>query len=336
MLIIGGVAAAGLIIVTLAVVVLAVLLKPSPKTPTASTTVAGGSSGGTQTPPVTTPASLPAASPSSNQPTGTLSLPVLPGGAAQPDKGQKNAKPQPTPAPPPPPAEEPPDSGKWATKGDQPGSGGGTPVEDPLQALSTQAYQAYSAGRFIEPPGNNVLQLTGEILRRDPGHAYALQLQQDAVSMVHSQMQSQINSGDLASAKRTCRLLIQFFPANGEYRQLMSNLENAEQQTAAMSQAQTFLVGHDHSGDFTLFCIGQLSIFPDRVVYRTVRSIDGRTDDFEVPRSAIKEFKTNRLPIGMYRAFHIKLTNGNNYNFAHIDQNGNDIGPEAVVAAYGF
>lgn len=335
-LIIGGVAAAGLIIVTLAVVVLAVLLKPSPKTPTASTTVAGGSSGGTQTPPVTTPASLPAASPSSNQPTGTLSLPVLPGGAAQPDKGQKNAKPQPTPAPPPPPAEEPPDSGKWATKGDQPGSGGGTPVEDPLQALSTQAYQAYSAGRFIEPPGNNVLQLTGEILRRDPGHAYALQLQQDAVSMVHSQMQSQINSGDLASAKRTCRLLIQFFPANGEYRQLMSNLENAEQQTAAMSQAQTFLVGHDHSGDFTLFCIGQLSIFPDRVVYRTVRSIDGRTDDFEVPRSAIKEFKTNRLPIGMYRAFHIKLTNGNNYNFAHIDQNGNDIGPEAVVAAYGF
>ncbi len=335
MLIIGGIAAAGLILVTLTIVVLAVLLKPSPRTPTAATPVAGGGSSGTQAPPVAPPASLPAASPSSSQPAGTLTLPVLPGGATQPDKGRKDSKPQPAP-PTPPPAEEPPDSGKWATKGDHSGSGGQAPVEDPLQALSTQAYQAYSEGRFIEPPGNNVLQLTGEILRRDPGHAYALQLQQDAVSVVHGQLQSQIDSGDLASAKRLCRLLMQFFPGNGDYRQLMSNLENAEQQAAAMSEAQTFLVGHDHSGDFTLFCVGYLSIFPDRVVYRTIRSIDGRTDDFEVPRSAIKEFKTNRLPIGMYRAFHIKLTNGNNFNFAHIDQNGNDIGPEAVVSAYGY
>ena len=152
--------------------------------------------------------------------------------------------------------------------------------------------------------------------------------------MVNGQIQQMINAGNIAGAKRLTRAMLGYFPGNAQYQQVLQGLEQMEQQAASTANAQTFLVGHDHSGDFTSFCVGYLYILPDRVIFRTAKSIDGRTDDFEVNRSTIKEFKTNNLPIGSFSCFHIKLKSGKNYNFAHIDQNGNDLGPGIVVDAY--
>ena len=55
----------------------------------------------------------------------------------------------------------------------------------------------------------------------------------------------------------------------------------------------------------------------DLVLTSQTLRFDSRTsnDGFETPLSAIKEVKTNRLAIRGYRAFHVELRNGRNYNF---------------------
>lgn len=215
-----------------------------------------------------------------------------------------------------------------------PAQGSSVEENDPLKALSAKAHQAYQQGRYIEPPGDNVVDYTSEILRSDPGNSYARELRSEAAAQVESQVQQAISGGNLAAAKRLCRMLVEHFPDNAEYRNALKGLDVVEQQAAAMANAQVFLVGHDHSGDFGTYCVGQLYIMADRIIFKTIQTTDGRRDDFEANRDSIKEFKKNTLPIGGYRAFHVKLKNGRNFNFAQINQQYQDLGPDAVVGAY--
>lgn len=97
-----------------------------------------------------------------------------------------------------------------------------------------------------------------------------------------------------------------------------------------------FRVVHDHAmGTLSAFCVGTLYISGDTIVYEADRSTDGRADRFQIKKSDIKEARKNRLPMGQNQhyleAFHIRLQNGANYNFANIDAQGRSLGADAVL-----
>ncbi|MEK7406414.1 MAG: hypothetical protein AAB225_15035 [Acidobacteriota bacterium] len=99
-----------------------------------------------------------------------------------------------------------------------------------------------------------------------------------------------------------------------------------------------FRLIHDHGiSDLSNFCIGTLRISGDVVTYQAERATDGRLDRFQVKKAEIREARQNRLGLGTaargmtYQAFHIRLHSGINYNFAHIDPQGRDLGVAAVL-----
>lgn len=343
----------GAVLFLLVAVVVTIMLFSKPEEPVTPPLAEGGgapaTSGGAA-------ANLPAAGPDVFKDKGSSATPVdlskLPGLAPKnqenPPAGKENAEPAPpdTPAAPgnqpavrgggrqnragpaKPPAPAPADPPIQL-----PGSPAGTPAS-PVAGLLEKAHQANLQKKYIEPPADNVIHYTAEALRLEPGNQYAKDLQSDAVSQVESQIQSSAQGGNLTTARRLGRLLLDYFPQHPQYQQLLQSLDQIEQQASALANARTFLVGHDHAGDFSTFCVGNLMILPDRVVFKTVQSMDRQQHDFEVARYEIKEFKKNRLPIGGYNCFHIKLRDGRNFNFAHINQQGMDLGPAAVVQAW--
>ena len=90
-------------------------------------------------------------------------------------------------------------------------------------------------------------------------------------------------------------------------------------------------------GMLTTFCVGILAITPDAVAYQAERANDGRVDRFAIKRADIREVKKNRVPLGQggvrFEAFHIRLANGVNLNFANIDQNGRGLSADPIVMA---
>ena len=347
-IIVGGIAAAAVLCLTISVVLYFVFrskpVKTGPDLASSSGTVTGT---GPSAPPVSRPTVL-----SGGNQTGQPSVPLgtlplgQPGTGGQGEQSQpagkdqppqqtppqgKNPKGQATPSlaipTPPPPPERPPDDSWEVTPGQQTHSG-------QVQQLVASAQQAFSERRYLEPARHNVLHYTGEALRLDPGNSAAAGLQQQALGIVHNELEGLVNSGNLDGATHVCQLLLQFFPNQPQYLQMLQGLQMMRQQAASPQQAEQFLVAHDHNGSMTVFCVGYLYILPDRVRFQTLNTMDGRTDNFEARRSDIKEFKNNTFPIGGYDCFHIKLKSGKNYNFAHIDQNGTDLGADTVVEAY--
>ena len=85
-------------------------------------------------------------------------------------------------------------------------------------------------------------------------------------------------------------------------------------------QPSGWAVGHDHQGGILgatgnayqwAHCEGTLSLSNGRVRYQA----NNPSHSFDVALSDVVEVKTNRIPIRGYKAFHIRLRNGENYNF---------------------
>jgi hypothetical protein len=76
--------------------------------------------------------------------------------------------------------------------------------------------------------------------------------------------------------------------------------------------AAIFRATHDHDGLFTNSCKGSLFITKTEVTFKA----DDGGDTFEAADANIKEVKTNRLVGAQFGAFHLKLGDGKNYNFA--------------------
>ena len=105
---------------------------------------------------------------------------------------------------------------------------------------------------------------------------------------------------------------------------------------AHATQGTAYRVVHDHGmGMLTAFCVGTLVISGDEIVFQADRATDGHLDNFVIRKSDIKEAKKNRLPMGQngnyLEGFHIRLTNGVNYNFANIDQNGKGLSANPIL-----
>ena len=101
-----------------------------------------------------------------------------------------------------------------------------------------------------------------------------------------------------------------------------------------MHSGVPFRVVHDHGiGTLQTFCVGTLYVSEDTIVYEADRANDGRKDRFQVNKSDIREVKKNRMPMANMQAFHIRVQNGANFNFAVIDENGNGLSPDSVLMA---
>jgi hypothetical protein len=87
-------------------------------------------------------------------------------------------------------------------------------------------------------------------------------------------------------------------------------------------------VSHDHSGvlggQMWMRCEGTLSVMETTMRFQSRTNPD---HSFEASFNKIKEVKTNRMPIAKFRAFHVTLRSGGNYNFVVQDN------PDAVVMA---
>jgi hypothetical protein len=103
---------------------------------------------------------------------------------------------------------------------------------------------------------------------------------------------------------------------------------------AAMQSGVPFLVVHDHGiGTLQTFCVGTLYVSQDTITYEAGRANDGRKDRFQIKRSDIREVKKNRMPMANMQAFHIRMQNGVNFNFAVVDESGNGLSPDSVLMA---
>jgi len=97
-----------------------------------------------------------------------------------------------------------------------------------------------------------------------------------------------------------------------------------------------YLVVHDHGiGMLAAYCIGTLYVSQDMVTFVAEKSTDGRMDRFQIKKSDIREAKKNRVPLGQnqvrFEAFHIRMQNGVNFNFARIDSEGRGLSPDDVL-----
>jgi len=205
---------------------------------------------------------------------------------------------------------------------------------NPVSQLEQKAQTAFQQGRYWEPRHDCALHYIAEILKQDSNNLTASNLFQQLIQILQTQMENYVQQGDFSSAKQLCTSVISFFPNDAQLQEVLRALEMMEQQASMAAEAEIFLVSHDHTGDFMGFCMGYLYIYPDKIVFQVIQTNDGRADNFQATRSQIKEFKTNRWPIGGYSCFHIKFKDGRNFNFAHIDENGMNLDPGMVVDAF--
>ncbi len=139
---------------------------------------------------------------------------------------------------------------------------------------------------------------------RQNGYAQAGQLLNRAVAMEPNNPKAYDKLGEL-----DLYYLNQIGPALQNY-----------QAAIAHGGTATFHVAHDHStGNFTTSCKGWLYVSKTQVRYQAFDSIHA----FTAPRGEIREFKKNRFTVNLgnraavdLKAFHVKLADGKNYNFA--------------------
>ncbi|MGE3273984.1 MAG: S1C family serine protease [Vicinamibacterales bacterium] len=91
-------------------------------------------------------------------------------------------------------------------------------------------------------------------------------------------------------------------------------------------------VAHDHvSGEFSDYCVGLLLVKGTQVGFATPSGLH----DWSAEAATIEEARKNRLNGLKHYAFHIRLSNGANYNFAVLDEQGMAIPADTVLELLG-
>jgi hypothetical protein len=106
--------------------------------------------------------------------------------------------------------------------------------------------------------------------------------------------------------------------------------------SASNVSAKRYLVVHDHGiGTLAYFCVGVLYVSNDGVAFQATKANDGRLDRFQISKADIQEARKNKLPLGQngyfLEGFHIRLRNGVNYNFAHVDEQGRALSSNDIL-----
>ncbi|HKE26452.1 MAG TPA: transglutaminase-like domain-containing protein [Bryobacteraceae bacterium] len=127
-------------------------------------------------------------------------------------------------------------------------------------------------------------------------------------------------------------------PANGSRKNSSGGrlAGQAEMSQAPAPVGKQFKVVHSHGlNNLVTYCMGTLTITADSVIYTAAMANDGRADQFQFRKSDIGEAKKNRFPLNQngiaFPAFHIRLQNGANFNFAVLDDYNRGQDPSAVL-----
>jgi len=97
---------------------------------------------------------------------------------------------------------------------------------------------------------------------------------------------------------------------------------------ASEASGQEFIVWHDHGDGFLSFCMGTLIVSESSIAFRTTQA----PHSFETPLEGIDEVRKNDVYASDRDAFHIRLKNQNNFNFAYAPS-GQAIASDPVLAA---
>jgi hypothetical protein len=81
---------------------------------------------------------------------------------------------------------------------------------------------------------------------------------------------------------------------------------------------QAFAVVHYGGATAEQMCAGWLTIDGGFVHYRAIKGTHG-VHSFDFPVAQIKEVKKNAMVLSAYQAFHIRLQNGEVFNFSQVD-----------------
>jgi Trypsin-like peptidase domain len=94
------------------------------------------------------------------------------------------------------------------------------------------------------------------------------------------------------------------------------------------SEVQDFIVWHDHGDGFLSYCMGVLSVSGTSIAFRATQS----PHSFETPLDGIDEVRKNDVYASDRDAFHIRLKNGDNFNFAYAPS-GQAVASDPVLSA---
>jgi hypothetical protein len=93
-----------------------------------------------------------------------------------------------------------------------------------------------------------------------------------------------------------------------------------------------FTVAHDHGQSGKEYCVGVMSIGNGMIHYKGVKGSNG-VHNFDIPLNSVKEARRNGVYLKAIGAFHIRTRKGTNYNFVAINQQGQYQPPDPVLEA---
>jgi hypothetical protein len=88
--------------------------------------------------------------------------------------------------------------------------------EDDLTELETRAWAAHAQGRYESPPGDNVYDLTQQILDEDPRHAAALELRARVAERLRQEGELELEQGHPEAAEQRFVRALRFAPDDAD------------------------------------------------------------------------------------------------------------------------
>jgi len=155
-------------------------------------------------------------------------------------------------------------------------------------AQLARAQQAFNAGQYGEPPGENAIELSRQILQADPENASARDLEVRAVAAYEGLARRAVEGNDRKRAVEIYLRLASLFPARGEYRQRASRLQTTDILAVhyhGMKRRMRFPlpVKFEHKG-----CWGTLRLSPQGVQFVGTGGNDARVDNFSVSLQGLR------------------------------------------------
>lgn len=170
--------------------------------------------------------------------------------------------------------------------------------------LLARAQQAYSAGNFAEPAGENAVELSREVLRVDPSNATAADLERRAAAAYEGLARQGASSGDRARALAMYRRLAALFPGQGGYLREIEDLQSTR--IPAVHYHELKKVSHFPAPPkfMHMGCWGSLTITPQGLQFTGNGATDSEVHNFSFPRSQWQvQLFSLAIPGGMDKDF---------------------------------
>lgn len=99
----------------------------------------------------------------------------------------------------------------------------------PQRPLLDRAQEAFNAGHFIDPPGENAVELSKQVLDKDPGNSFARSLRRHALEEVERKAKQAKEMNDLIGAIDKYARLLEVWPERPDLRQEYDYMKTMDQ-----------------------------------------------------------------------------------------------------------